>query len=297
MKSWKHSRALTGETWSVVKANRYLMLFPAAAATIAIVLVLIIGGIGLGILGVSAVAKDIANEEKAMSASTLVIGIVVLIIAAYIGTLISQIFMGGLVYCADEELQGRKSSFGAGLKVAMGRIGALLGWAGIQTSVGWLLSLVRGGDSGNNIFVTILRLVLGALLSVAWSVVTFFVLPLIILRGKGPVAAIKESFSLIRQTWGTSLGGGVRIGGLVALLGILPGVIMLLGGGFLAVAGKSAFGLPLLALGVIVLIAASVLVSALRAVFSVALLHYVEDKTGLGPFSQADLQSAVSVKR
>mgnify|MGYP003380999764 CR=1 FL=1 len=77
---------------------------------------------------------------------------------------------------------------------------------------------------------------------------------------------------------------------------MLPGIVAAVGGGFAIVADKFALGVPLVALGVILILAGQVLISALRAVFSVALLHYAEDGQALGPFGTAELQSAVRVK-
>ncbi len=292
--SWAESRVVTKQAWGVIKQNPYMLLFPVVSAVLAIIAVLVIGGAGVAALGWRGVEETAASGE--VSTSTAIVGIVILIIAAYVATLITQVFMGGLVKCADEELQGRDSSFGAGLGAAMGRFPALMGWAGIQTAVGWLLSAVRGNGSDNNVIVTVLRLVLASLLAVAWSVITFFVLPLIILRGKGPVAAIKQSVSVIRATWGMQIAGGVRIGGLIGLIAVLPGILFAVVGGFVAMAGTPAVGVPLSALGVIVVIAAQVVISAMRAIFSVAMLHYVEEQQGFGPFEAAALQSAVRVK-
>ncbi|MEZ5184187.1 MAG: DUF6159 family protein [Candidatus Nanopelagicales bacterium] len=293
-RSWKQSREVTKQAWGVIKQNPYMLAFPAIGGILAIVAVLIIGGIGLGVMGVSTVEQSATSGE--VSTGTIVVGVIILVLAAYVATLITQIFMGGLVKCTDEELQGRDSGFGAGLGAAFGRLGPLLGWAAIQTAVGWLLSAVRGDASNNNAVVAILRLVLASLLAVAWSIITFFVLPLIILRGKGPIEAIKESVSLIRKTWGMQIAGNVRIGGLIALAAVLPGILFAVVGGFIAASGTPALGIPISAIGVIVVIAAQVLISAMRAIFSVAMLHYVEQGEGFGPFAAPELQAAVRVK-
>jgi len=92
------------------------------------------------------------------------------------------------------------------------------------------------------------------------------------------------------------IAGGVRIGGLIGLVAVLPGILFAVVGGFIAMAGTPAIGVPLSAVGVIVVIAAQVVISAMRAIFSVAMLHYVEGRQGLGPFDAAALQSAVRVK-
>ena len=126
--SWAESRVVTKQAWGVIKQNPYMLLFPVVSAVLAIIAVLVIGGAGVAALGWRGVEETAASGE--VSTSTAIVGIVILIIAAYVATLITQVFMGGLVKCADEELQGRDSSFGAGLGAAMGRFPALMGWAG-----------------------------------------------------------------------------------------------------------------------------------------------------------------------
>lgn len=293
-RSWKQSKAITSQAWGVIKDNTYMLLFPVVSGILAIIAFLIIGGIGFAALGWSQLEADVASDE--ISTGSAVVGVIVLFIAAYVATLITQIFMGGLVKCADEELQGRDSSFGAGLSAAFKRLPALLGWALIETVVGWLISAVQGNGANDNILVTILRAVLAGLMAVAWTIITFFVLPLIILRGKGPVEAIKESVKLIRATWGMQVAGGVRIGGIIGLIAVLPAILVTVAGGFIAIAGTPALGVPIATVGVIVIIAASVLINAMKAIFSVALLHYAEGSGPVGPFSTEELQSAVRVK-
>ena len=47
---------------------------------------------------------------------------------------------------------------------------------------------------------------------VAWSLATFFVVPIILDEGAGPVTAIRRSASLLRETWGQQLAGGAAFG-------------------------------------------------------------------------------------
>ncbi len=297
MGSWAESRSITKQCFGVVKENPYMLLFPVVGGIVAIIAVLVVGGTGLGVLGVTTSRSELTAVAVGgdLPTSTVVIGIIVLILAAYLGTLVTQICMAGLVHCANEELHGRDSSFGAGIGAAFAHLPALLGWAAIQTLVGWLLSMLQG-NGGDNVVLNIVRLVLASLAAVVWSVITFFVLPMIMLRDKGPISGIKESVGLIRSTWGKQIAGGVRIGVIIGLLSVLPGIVAAVGGGFAIVADKFALGVPLVALGVILILAGQVLISALRAVFSVALLHYAEDGQALGPFGTAELQSAVRVK-
>ena len=298
MGSWAESRTITKQTWGVVKQNPYMLLFPVVAGVVSIIVVLVVGGAGLALLGVEGAfdeAGKVADGSEQLPTSTIVTGVIVLALAAYLATLVTQICMAGLVHCANEEMHDRDSSFGAGIGAAFAHLPALLGWAAIQTLVGWLLSMIQG-NGGDNIFISIIRLVLASLAAVVWSVISFFVLPMIMLRDKGPISGIKESVGLIRQTWGKQIAGGVRLGGVVFLLAFLPAMVLVAAGGFAIFSDKAALGVPLLAIGVIVLLAAQALLSALRAVFSVALLHYAENQEAIGPFDASELQSAVRVK-
>lgn len=98
---------------------------------------------------------------------------------------------------------------------------------------------------------------------------------------------------MVRATWGTQVAGGVRLGFFVVLLGLLPGIAAIVGGVFLMLAEKVAIGVPLAALGVIVVVLAQVLISALRAVFAVALFHFAEGGIAVGPYSGPELQHSV----
>lgn len=292
--SWSRSKVITKQAWGVIKSNPYMLAFPVVGAALSMLAVVLVGGAGLGIVGIGEVEQSVQDGET--STFTTVVGIATLAIGIYLATLITQIFMGGLVKCADEELQGRDSSFGAGLSASFSRLRPLMGWAAIETAVGWLIQMVQGNGGNDNALVAILRAVLASLMAVAWSVITFFVLPMIILRGKGPLQAIKESVVLIRRTWGMSIAGGVRIGGLIFLIAVLPSLLLTVLGVVLAIAGSAPLGIPLATIGVLVFIAAQVLVSAMRAIFSVAMLHYVEDGSVVGPFGADELQQAVRVK-
>lgn len=81
---------------------------------------------------------------------------------------------------------------------------------------------------------------------------------------------------------------------LVALLpaGLLLALAMLGPG-----EGIGPFEIVAIAAAILVLLVASVLGSAARAVFSVALLRYAAGDAAHGPFSAADLESAVRTGR
>jgi hypothetical protein len=293
MSGWSESKSITKASFSVLKARPYLLLFPVLGGVLALVAVAIPLAIGLTTLGWTRVSEDLASEES-LSTTEIIVGIISIAVAVYLGTLVSQLFMGGLVAAADDELQGRKSSLGAGMGRAMAKFRPIAGWAGIEAVVGWLLSALRSNNSGGaaQAVSTIGAGILGAM----WQIITFFVLPMIVLRDRGPITSIKESAKMIKSTWGQQIGGRVRIGGIVILLAVIPGVIATVIGVVLSANDSAVAGIPLVVIGVIVMILAGLVVSTLKAVFAVALLHWTEDKAAIGPFTNEQLQSAVKVK-
>lgn len=160
-------------------------------------------------------------------------------VGCWSATFLAVRHMAGLVYVADQLLRGRTATYTDGMAAVTGHSGPLGAWALITVAVGWLLRAVEGGGD-SNVVVTILRVVASSLLAAAWSLVTFFVLPVMILEGTGTVAAMKRSVSLIRDRWGEAVVGTFRIGLRLALVFVLPGVLMVVAGVALAAAGGGA---------------------------------------------------------
>ncbi len=183
-------------------------------------------------------------------------------------------------------LDGRNATVRGGTAVASAHLGAIAGWALVLTTVNLVIQALRSraGIIGS--------LLLGAA-TVAWGLATFLVVPIVALEGLGPLAALDRSSSLFRQKWGEQLVGTASIGVLFALLGTLPAVALM----FLGFAsGSGALAIALVVAGVLIAVAAGVLGSAARAVFSVALYRYASGTGATGPFTERDLESAVARK-
>src|SRR5512136_1070328 len=123
-------------------------------------------------------------------------------------------FNTALISCVNARLQGREMSVSDGLSNALRHITPILGWALLSATVGIILQLVRerGGIVGK---------IVSAIAGGAWGLVTFFVVPVLILEDKGVFDAIKESTSLIRKTWGESIIGSGSIMLVFFIIGFL----------------------------------------------------------------------------
>jgi len=87
-------------------------------------------------------------------------------------------------------LEGKKPSVGDGYSMALSRVFALIAWTILTSIVAFLSSLGR--------FMT-------TWMGFAWSVLTYFVVPVMIFEKVGPIKAVKRSKDILKKNWGESL--------------------------------------------------------------------------------------------
>ncbi len=120
------------------------------------------------------------------------------------------------------------------------------------------------------------RIIFG-IIGIAWTVLTFFVVPVLLYEEVGVGEAIKRSGSIFRQRWGEQFIGNATIG-LAIFLVAIP--VLLVGG--LIAAAVPLVGIPLLVLAVGALMAVG---AARTGVFNAALYRYATTGEASGAFS------------
>ena len=196
-------------------------------------------------------------------------------------------FNAALVSAAHERLGGGDPTLGSALAGAASRAGKILPWAIVSATVSTILRAIeeRAGFIG--------QLVAG-LARVAWAVVTFLVLPIIVIEGIGVGDAIKKSSQLFKQTWGENLAAQVGFG-LLGFLAVLPGIAIV------ALAAFSGSGAVLgagIAVGVVWIVLVAVVIAALGVVFQTALYHFaIDGSLPAGSFSQTTMVAAFAPKK
>ncbi len=155
-----------------------------------------------------------------------------------------------------------RSSYG--ISQAGSRIVQIVEWAILAATVGLILRMLedRAGLAGQ---------IALSLVGAAWSIATFFVVPIIVYEGLGPMASIKRSLGILRKSWGESfVGFSISFGIIFVLLG-LAGLIPLL----LAFAiGGTAVGLVVLVIVVAYWICLVIVGSAVHGVLVASLYRY-----------------------
>jgi hypothetical protein len=268
----KRGWQLTKKSWGVLRENPELVRFPLYGGVATIVCALVVVGPGVYLI----------ESDQA------VVGGAVAVIGFYLLALIGTYFSVGLAAAANMIFQGQQATIADGLAVSRSRFSQIAGWAAVSTTIGLALSALENQGAIGEI--------VGRVLAVGWSLITFLAVPVIALEGSGPLTTLKRSSSLFKSRWGAQVTGNIAIGGAVFLFGVLPSALLIFAG-FLIWASTSFVGALLLVIGVIGLAISMLISSALSNIFGVALYRYALDGEEVGGFTADELNSAVKTKR
>jgi uncharacterized protein DUF6159 len=268
----KRGWQLTKKSWGLLRENPELLRFPLYGGVATIVCAIIVVGPGLYLI----------EDDQT------VFGGVLAVIGFYLLAVIGTYFSVGLAAAADMIFRGQEASVGAGLAISRSRFSQICGWAAVSTVIGLVLSALENQGAIGQI--------VGRVLAVGWSLITFLAVPVIALEGAGPFETLKRSAGLFKSRWGQQVTGNIAIGGAVFLFGVLPSALLIFAG-FLIWASASFAGALLLVIGVIGLAVSMLVSSALSNIFGVALYRYALDGEAVGGFTAEELESAVKPKK
>jgi Family of unknown function (DUF6159) len=209
MERFRRSLELARASFAVLRADKELLLFPFISF-LALAVVVIAFAVPFIL-----VATGGQSGSGTSSIPLLVLGFLFYVVAYSV----IFFFNTALVGAALIRLDGGDPTVRDGLRIAVSRLPAILAYAVIAATVGQVLRMIseRAG---------ILGTILAGILGFAWSVVTFLVVPVLAVEGIGPIAAIKRSGALLRQTWGEQLVGNL---GISLVFGLLAVVVFFVG--------------------------------------------------------------------
>lgn len=261
--AWDRSWALTKTTFSLIGKDKEMLLFPLLA------------GIGSVVFFLSLVfpwvLMPIMEGERSVGGDA---KDALFVFSFYLGSaFIATFFNVCVVNTVKTRLEGGDATFMDSVKFAWGRLPQILGWSLVSATVGLFLRLLDRVAERAGVVGQVLMRILISLMGMAWSVVSLFVVPVMVYEGVGPLDALKRSMETLKDTWGEALMGDLGMG-LVQFLVMLPcvllcvGSLMVFGGGGVWVAG----GLVLFWL--LVFLCVILVFTAANTVYRTALYHY-----------------------
>ncbi|MEC7988490.1 MAG: DUF6159 family protein [Candidatus Thermoplasmatota archaeon] len=172
---------------------------------------------------------------------------------------------------ANIRLTGGDPKFADGVNAALKRLPIIIVWGIIAGTVGLLLKFLEGvARSSDHPAAAALATVIHLIGGLAWWVMTFFMIPHLILENKSIGDALKASKTTFFDTWGENIVSGLGIGAIAFLFGI-PIVAMTIG--MTIVAGPVGLLLGAVLIGLLIAWA-----NAAEQVAVVALFRYAKDK-------------------
>jgi len=262
-------------SWGVLRSDKDLLWLP------------VISGICSAIVAASFLGPAyFVGSDTASGYDPSALSYVLLFLAYLVLAYVTIFFNTGLVWAANERLEGRDASLSGALGAARSRAGAILPWALVSATVSLILQAIeeQAGFIG--------RIVI-SLVGIAWSLVTFLVLPLVVLESESVGKAIKRSASMFKRTWGENMigQGGIGLVSFLAILAAVPVIVLLV------VTGLTPLIILAIVLGVVWLLAVAIVTSALGVVYQTALYRYASSGSVSEGFTQDQIAGAFAPKK
>ena len=254
---------LVDESYRVLMQDKELMVLPLiSGVVIAAIIATVALGFGLDASSVQRLEPGMYLPLFLMYVATYAIGI---------------FFQAAVVAGATERMRGGDPTVGSALSAAGRRLVPILMWAVVAATVGMLIRAIqdRVGFVGK---------IVASLVGAAWSLATFFVVPVLVLEDRSLGQTLTRSVSIFKQTWGETVAGGATLGiaafcawlTLVAIVGLLAYVVGLL-------------ALAVFFVGAVLLM---IVFSALQGVYVASLYRYAADGQAVSGFDKTLLDQA-----
>jgi len=268
-----HTFSLIKQSWRVLMQDRKLILFPIMGGAALLLVLAVFAGIAATTGSLDRIDTAVGGAETEATPADMVLSGLLLFTTYFV----VMFFNAALIATAIERLRGRPATVGYGIQKASSHIPAIIGWAIIAATVGLILNALRDRTDG------FLGQIALAIAGGVWAYMTFFVVPVLIIEGLGPIAAIKRSGALLKSTWGNQVTANfgfmfLYIG--AALVAFLPAALLF--------SISPVLGLTV---GVALVALAMGTVQALEGIFKAALYDFATGSTPMG-FEQTDMRSA-----
>ena len=250
----------------VLAVDKELILFPLFSSIGVVLVMLTFLGVGLGIG-----ALDRINAG-AVGGGDLVVAFAFYVLSYFV----IIFFNSALVFAAHERLAGGNPNIRSGLSGASQSIATIFVWAVVAATVGLILNILssqarqRGGMMG------MISHIIISMLGAAWTLITFFVVPLIVIERRSFGDAFKTSLSMLRRTWGEQIVAnfGLGIAAFLAFL-VAAGITALL---FFVLSPLGGFGAFIaIVIGVVLIAGVALVFATLDGIYKAALYNYAVD--------------------
>lgn len=263
----------------VVARDKTLMLFPVLSGVASGLLILAFV-LGIGPEQLATLAQVAERSASGDPNAQIPPVYYLLAFAAYFALFFITVYFNvALLGAARLSIEGRDTSLGDGLSVANQHLGKIIGWSLLSASIGLLLNILENNEK-------IGRFV-AAILGTAWTVISYFAVPVMIFENAAPTAAIGRSARLMKATWGENVGAQFGIG--LAMFGALILSVLLGGLGMFLLPQASIVLLPVMLISIPLIL---LLGTAAKSVLAVGLYEFATHDGDAGVFKADEMRAA-----
>ena len=273
MQTIRRSYAIFVESLRVLSKDKEILIFPLLSGIITIV--------AFGSMVFAGATTGLVREFQS---GNRVMGYAVLFVWYFVSWFIVLFFNVAVVQCASIRLKGGDPTVADGFRASMQNLGRIVAWALVSATVGLILRMIAERSK-------IIGRIIAGLVGAAWSIATYFIVPVMIFEKRSLADSVKQSTNIIKKTWGESLVAAGGIGAFIMLLGVAGLVVPVVALFFSPMAA-------LVGLGVLVVywIGLSIVSAALTGIFRTALYLYATEGRAPAGFTPDYVQNAFAVK-
>ena len=214
--------------------------------------------IGLFAAGAFATATRSAGDTQMSIAGWVLSAIGYCVLA-----IVTVYFNAALVSAANERLAGGDPTFDSALAGANRHLPQIIGWGLISATVSMVLRQIQENAG-------LLGKLVAGIAGIAWSLVTYLVLPVLVIEGVSVRQSITRSRELFSRTWGERVVGSAGIG-LIGFLAMLPALAVVILAG---ATGVDAVIIGAIVLALVWVVGVMCVTTAMSMIFQTALYRY-----------------------
>ncbi|MAF45295.1 MAG: hypothetical protein CL407_05160 [Acidimicrobiaceae bacterium] len=212
-RGWKMTKLGIAVVWS----DPELMVYSLLSALFSL---LAIGAAISGSVGLDVITSDPDCIGDECGSELIFAHMAIWFVFYMLVSVITVFWNAAIVASAYERLSsGTNPSFSYGIGQAMKCLPQILVWGLIAGTVGLFIQILEGLARGNDAPVP-LRIVAGIasfIIGIAWWIVTFFMIPMIVLERAGVMDSMGRSTELFKRTWGEDVTSHIGTGILMTL--------------------------------------------------------------------------------
>lgn len=255
---------LTKQSFAVIAADKRLLIFPVLSG-IAVIIVSVSFAIPVFMSG------TLDNPQMTRS------DYAVAFLFYFANYFVVLFFNCALVACANISLSGGQATVKDGLSAAWSRLPRIFLWSLVAATVGFLIRMIeeRAEKIGR---------IVAWLLGTAWTLMTYFIVPVLMFEDAGVIDSVKRSTAVLKKTWGEEIVSGFSFG-LIWLAALVPGAV-------LVYVCWMVHPLLAIAVGLFYFLLLAVVSAAVKSIFTVALYRYASQGLVAEGFTADEMKGA-----